>query len=314
MIVNPPKKPKILCIDDEPDVLKALIRTLRTDFEVLTAESAEEGLGILDKNADISVLLSDFNLKGLSGGDFLRIARNKAPNAVRALLSGHIDLKQMSDSINRAEIHRLILKPWDNDYLIIQMKEALIAHSILVEKDLLRQLAITDPVTGLTNHRYFQETLQREWLHSKSKNFTSPLSLFMIDIDNFKSCNDRYGHLAGDQILAEIADRMNATKKGNESLSRYGGEEFALLLPNTESTDAHSRADSLRQQIAASPISLDKGINHALTVSIGVATQTKRQEFSRPADLIAAADTALYQAKKFGRNCTAVATSTHDRN
>lgn len=304
--------PKILCVDDESDVLDALTRLLRHDFTVLKAESAEEGLRILDQFPDISIILTDYSLSGISGRAFLQQAKRKSPETVRAIISGRIDIKEMSDSINREEIHRFILKPWDNQYLLIQMKEALLSHSILQEKNRLHHLAITDPITGLTNHRYFQEALKKEW--KQNQKLGQCLSLLMLDIDHFKACNDLYGHLVGDQILAEVARRMEAHKRAIDVLSRYGGEEFALILPNTTLSQAQLRAEMIAQGIATKSFHLGDRLQHSLTLSIGIATQSTHGEYLNPSALIAAADSALYQSKHQGRNKIILANPTLDRN
>ncbi|MCB0366770.1 MAG: diguanylate cyclase [Bdellovibrionaceae bacterium] len=305
-------KPKILCVDDERAVLEALRRLLRSDFRVVTAESGEEALNLLESHPDLAVILSDYRMEGLSGIELLRRSRSIVPNAVRAILSGQIELKQISEAINRAEIHRLILKPWDNEYLRIQMQEAVLTHSTLVEKNQLRQLAITDPVTGLTNHRYFQERLQDLW--RKGLTPQHPMSLLMIDIDNFKSVNDKYGHLAGDQVLAEVAERLVSSIGDSDSVSRYGGEEFSLILTDTDSGGAGQRADKIRQAIESEKFTIANSQQATLTVSIGVTTYPGAISLERPTDLIAQADHALYRAKNQGRNQVLIYDPTLDRN
>lgn len=303
---------KILCVDDETSVLEALKRLLRNDFEVITATCGEDGLKLLENHQDVAIVLSDFRMEGMSGAQFLHRCREMVPNAIRAILSGQIDLKQISEAINRAEIHRLILKPWDNDYLVIQMKEALLSHGVRLEKDRLLQLAITDPVTGLTNHRYFQEKLQELWKRDPSTEH--PLSLLMIDIDNFKSVNDDFGHLAGDHVLAQVADRLRHLTKERESISRYGGEEFSLILPDTDLTSARQRADQIRHCIAEQPFTVPDSPPIALTVSVGVAVYPHQVKADRPTQLISWADQALYRAKHQGRNLVVVSDPTLDRN
>lgn len=305
-------KPKILCVDDEPSVLEALRRLLRSDFNVLTAESGEEALKLIEQNADLAVVLSDYRMEGLSGVELLRRSRTLVPNAVRAILSGQIELKQISEAINRAEIHRLILKPWDNEYLRIQMQEAILTHGTLVEKNHLRQLAITDPVTGLTNHRYFQERLQELWRQDVSSQH--PLSLLMIDIDNFKSVNDGFGHLAGDRVLSQMAERLRSQISEGQSVSRYGGEEFSLLLPGCPREDARQKADRIRKAVECEMFSVPNSPPISMTVSIGVATYPGQSRLERATELIAQADQALYRAKNQGRNQVLAYDPTLDRN
>ncbi len=295
-------KAKILCVDDEPGVLQSLDRLLKDQFEVLTANSPEEALKILDHSAGVAIILSDYRMPQMNGVDFLKAARLKQPHAVRALLSGQIDIHQISEAINRAEIHRFILKPWENEVLKIQMLEALQAHHSLEEKARLRYLAITDPVTGLTNHRFFQDKIREMILNSKNENF----SLVMIDVDHFKSYNDRYGHPEGDRLLAEIADLIRQTGSESSYVSRYGGEEFAALLPTMDLGRAQVWAEQVRSRIESHIFAGPNSRRAYVTISLGLASFPKCGKTAE--ELITSADHALYQAKSLGRNQTAVIT------
>ena len=289
--------PQILCVDDEPDILDSLERTLRRRFKVLTAPSAKEGLEILEKNKEISVIISDHILGDDRGVDFLVATRKVNPETSRVLLSGQIDMKAIEEAINTAKIHKFILKPWENDELLIQVLEAHKAHKSLVEKEKLKKLSITDPVTQLTNHRFFQEKIRLEW--EKSLKSQNPLSLVMIDIDHFKKFNDRFGHPEGDRFLQLGADTLQESIPNKASLSRYGGEEFALILPEMSSPEALSTAEKLRNAI------LDTSFkNYPLSISLGVATSPDHA--SSVDELIISADQSLYQAKRRGRNQTVV--------
>lgn len=296
-------KPKILCVDDEPGVLEALSRLLKGDFEVLTANSAQSGRMLVAEHPDMAVVLSDFRMPNESGIDFLKSIRNSHPETVRAILSGQMDTQQLMDAINRVEIHRFILKPWENEYLKLQLLEALQAHQTLKESGRLRHLAITDPVTGLTNHRYMQERLRVEVAAAQQN--SKPFSLIMIDVDHFKSYNDRYGHPEGDRLLADIADLLTHFIRPIGSASRYGGEEFVLQLPGFDLTQAQAQAEKLRAKIEQHAFRGPKGRRAYVTVSIGVASFP--QNGATPAQLIEAADRALYQAKRQGRNQIAAA-------
>ncbi|MEK7355906.1 MAG: response regulator, partial [Bdellovibrionota bacterium] len=153
----PPIKPKILCIDDESSILAALARLLSPDFVVLSATSTDQARELLDHHRDVAIVLTDHSMPGESGVRFLRYVQTAAPDAVRAILSGRVDVESMAEAINTAQVHRVILKPWDNDILRLQMMEALASHGLLREKRELERLSITDPVTQVRNHRYFQD-------------------------------------------------------------------------------------------------------------------------------------------------------------
>ncbi len=163
--------------------------------------------------------------------------------------------------------------------------------------EVLEQLSITDGLTKLHNHRYFQEALLRE---SKRADRTSlPLSLILIDIDHFKCWNDRLGHAAGDEILRMLADVMNTTVRETDELARYGGEEFALIAPDTDLEGAMQLAEKVRSEVAATSFfSGPPAERECVTVSIGVAAYQGDRR-----DLFGRADRALYRAKAGGRDC-----------
>lgn len=289
--------PKILCVDDEESILDSLERTLRRRFQVLTAHSIEMALARIQANPDISVIISDHIIGNSRGVDFLVQTIQTIPEASRVLLSGQIDMKAIEEAINSAKIHKFILKPWENDQLLLQAVEAFRIHNRLVEREKLKKLSITDPVTQLTNHRFFQEKIRLEW--DKHKRKERPLTLIMIDIDHFKKFNDRFGHPEGDRYLQLVAETLQNLSPPLGSLSRYGGEEFALVLPETTSKEALRVAESLRTSILETSFK-----DYPLSISLGVATAPEHA--ASVDELIISADQSLYQAKRRGRNQTVV--------
>ena len=168
-----------------------------------------------------------------------------------------------------------------------------IANQELVAMNaMLSQAAITDSLTGLRNHRAFQESLMN--LVQMAERYGQPLSLIMLDIDYFKQFNDRFGHPAGDELLRQVASLLRQSARAYDVVARYGGEEFAILLPNTDLNEAIRVAERLRQQIAAL-----QNPHAPITASFGVASYRRG---SAPATLLYEADTALYEAKRRGRN------------
>ncbi len=166
--------------------------------------------------------------------------------------------------------------------------------------EILEQLSITDGLTKLHNHRYFQEHLAREV--KRADRTADPLTLVLIDIDHFKLWNDRLGHSGGDEILRRIAEIMLDVTRETDLLARYGGEEFALLLPDTEIDGAVRLGEKIRETVAETQFLIDlPSEQHPLTVSVGVSAYhgDKRSFFDE-------ADQALYQAKASGRNCVVV--------
>ncbi len=153
--------------------------------------------------------------------------------------------------------------------------------------------SVTDALTGLRNRGYLEERLTEEI--SQARRYRSSMCLLMIDVDNFKSYNDSFGHPAGDTVLALVAGAFRDTLRTADVAARYGGEEFAILLPHTASDEAAAIAERIRKRIEHTSFP-----ERSVTISIGIASYSN--EFEEPKDWITAADMALYEAKHHGRN------------
>ena len=173
----------------------------------------------------------------------------------------------------------------------------------------LATMALTDGLTGLANRRAFDETLEREWKRTLREG--SQLSLLLIDIDNFKALNDRYGHQVGDDYLRTISAALKGAVGATDTVARYGGEEIAVIIPSAGSAEAIETAERLRAAIESLQLP-HEGNPEAVgwaTASIGAATALARQggTIKMPESLLLAADNALYKAKQGGRNRVATA-------
>jgi diguanylate cyclase (GGDEF)-like protein len=177
----------------------------------------------------------------------------------------------------------------------MQSQEAL--HEAL---NRLEEISLKDGLTNVANRRCFDETLEREWNRATRTQHT--LSLLLIDIDYFKSLNDRYGHPHGDQCLIEIAAALQSVlTRSGDLLARYGGEEFAVILPSTDMNGAKLVANRLQEVVRSLNIQNETPIGSFTTISMGIALY-QFPEAGSPAILIKASDQALYMAKQNGRN------------
>jgi diguanylate cyclase (GGDEF)-like protein len=235
-------------------------------------------------------------------------------------------LSQGAQRIAEGQVHYQIPLPANNDDelgLLTRafngMMEKLRNNQLEIEQDRLRlaekneelqqaneilaQLSITDGLTKLHNHRYFQDHLTREIKRvSRTK---QPLSLILLDIDDFKLLNDTHGHAAGDEVLVALAAIMNDSARESDLIARYGGEEFVILMPNTDLAGAVHLAEKIRMTVESTRLIIGDGMKPIeITISLGVALfdGSRREFFSE-------ADRSLYQAKAAGKNCVIIAGS-----
>lgn len=285
---NPTLK-KLLIVDDEKSTCDSLERLFRKDFEILSFQDTDSALSTCLTNSP-DIIITDYQMPKMTGLKFLAETQKICPTAVRVLLSGHLEINQLIDAINLGLVHRVFLKPWDNQVLKLSVLESVQLSEILKEKQTLQNLSITDAVTGLTNHRYFQERLSEEL--ARSSRHPSHFCLLMIDVDHFKNYNDRFGHPAGDKLLKQLAESLKGSLRSIDSVSRYGGEEFAIILPETSEPEGILVAERLLSTVPQ-------------PISIGLSSYPKNGQIKH--DLISKADQALYLAKQTGRNKLIVA-------
>jgi diguanylate cyclase (GGDEF)-like protein len=247
-----------------------------------------------------------------------------AYKVTRAIMQPIAALSEGAQRITEGHVNYQIPLPANNDdelglltRTFNDMMEKLRASQVEIEQDRIRlaekneelqhaneilsQLSITDGLTKLHNHRYFQDHLTREIKRvSRTK---QPLSLILLDIDDFKLLNDTHGHSAGDDVLVSLAGIMNDSARESDLIARYGGEEFAILMPNTDLAGAVHLAEKIRMAVETTRLIIGDNLRPIeITISLGVALyHGNRREF------FAEADRALYRAKAAGKNCVIIA-------
>ena len=178
------------------------------------------------------------------------------------------------------------------------LEKARIRREVAEAQVRMAEMATKDTLTGLYNRRFLMEALDREV--ARAKRYESNLAFCMIDLDHFKRVNDNFGHTAGDKVLAEIGDMLKKSFRKSDILSRYGGEEFAIIMPHVREGEARDACERFRKMVASHQFE-DNALQLKMTVSAGLASYDKVTEQS-PMGLVKAADQALYQAKDHGRN------------
>ena len=245
------------------------------------------------------LILMDMYLPECSGDDLARVVRqlDAFVGIPIVFLSVEDDFDRQLNAIGRGG-DEFLTKP-------IKPAQLLAAVSGRIERyRILRTLMVQDSLTGLNNHSRLQQLLESEVARALRED--TRLAIAMIDIDHFKNVNDTYGHPTGDRVLRTLARFVRQSQRQTDIVARYGGEEFAIVMPNTDETDAMAVIDRLRSRFATLVHEGEKGETFQVTFSAGVATLGGR---NNARELLLAADDALYRAKEQGRNCVVPATS-----
>lgn len=287
--------PIVLVVDDSPLVHRLLKARLRDEtIELHHAHSGEEALEFIYSH-DVATVLLDLSMPGMDGFEVLRDLGGKESTAHVPIivLSGQQDSqdKIMAFALGAMDY---ITKPFDLAELRARMRSALRIHRLV---RMLNERAQLDGLTGLWNRSHLDERLIQ--LVSSAERSNRPMSLALLDLDHFKSINDNYGHPAGDAALQGAAEIISKTARGSDIACRYGGEEFAILMPETTPDQARTLCERIRETIEARhwPSHPDRKI----TVSIGVCGAEGSTGVAAK-QWLEQADAALYQAKEGGRN------------
>lgn len=279
----------ILLVEDDPNASLILSRRLaREGYEVRTAGTIA-GARELSKNAwDLAIL--DRHLPDGDGIDFCRELRAVAPHAYLVMFTGaSSEAEKLEGFACGADDY--VTKTAQIDELMARLRAGV--RIVELQKQLL-ELSNTDALTSLRNRRAFDERLIAAFEHARR--YERPLSLAIVDVDHFKAINDEHGHDMGDAILRKVANTIGANTRQTDFAARVGGEEFAILLPETALFEALQFGEKLRASVASEPI-----LAQRVTVSIGIAS-FPHSTVPGTAELFRAADQALYRAKVNGRN------------
>ncbi|MDX6614429.1 MAG: hypothetical protein QOD75_3615 [Blastocatellia bacterium] len=286
-------KPQILVVDDEPDKRTLLQVALQmAGYEVRLAENGAEGWAAIESNPP-DLIVTDVMMPLMDGYELARRVRANTQTRFIPMIIQTAARDAAADLRLGAEAGALgyITDPTDLDLLLARARTLLDFKSYL---DSCEEAAFTDHLTGLANRRRFERQLEREV--ERTRRFGRPFCLLMLDIDHFKLVNDTHGHEAGDEVLRHLAKVLQEGTRGIDLAARIGGEEFAVILTETELSSGIEVTERLRAAIEGSEIPGRPRI----TASFGLA------EFPRSAntaqELFAVTDAAMYEAKSQGRN------------
>ena len=296
---------QVLLVEDSAVYRKLIGGHLQSwGFEAILAETGAKAAEILDQLTAPKLVLLDWVLPDIEGIELCRRVRAKTSSGgyvYMILLTGKEGRQNMLEAL-AAGADDYLGKPFDEAELkarllagkrILQLQDELVAA-----RESMREAATRDSLTGLFNRAEIFSMLEREL--ERSRRERKPLSVVLADIDHFKKVNDSHGHLFGDETLREIAIRLQSKLRPYDGVGRYGGEEFLLVLPACDYSGAAERANELRQAIASVPV-ISGGVEKSITMSMGIAV-SECIGIKEVEALVSRADSALYMAKRRGRN------------
>lgn len=288
-------KPLILIVEDSSVNSRLCEKLLnKNGYETAVCTDGESAIEFVNTNSPDLILL-DIVMPGIDGYEFCRTMKNnpKIKHTPVIFLSAMNDEESIIKGFDSGAVD-FITKPFRHQELIARTK----THVELKRaKEKLLRMAITDGLTGLVNRRYFMGRLLHEY--ERIKRYGSIFTVLMIDLDYFKNINDTHGHQAGDAVLQRVSDVMKSTLRLSDIIGRIGGEEFAIILPETELSAGMIIGERIRKQVEALVVSY-KECRLKITISIG-ASPSSENDLSID-DVIQRSDSALYRAKENGRN------------
>ncbi|SFJ60842.1 diguanylate cyclase [Planctomicrobium piriforme] len=286
----------ILIADDDPLSLRRLQHYLTAwGYDVICAGDGLQAWNLLQANDDLRLAILDWQMPGLDGVEICRKLRTEQPARFiyLMLLTSKSDRRDIAAGIE-AGADDYLRKPLDEHELAVRLRVA--RRIVDFHAELIKQSA-HDALTGVWNRKAIFDLLHKELGRAARAN--AAVSVVMADIDHFKSINDTQGHQGGDRVLRDVARRLAACLRPSDAVGRYGGEEFMIVLPGCDLSEAAGAAERLRREIADSEFGSVCGTLQ-VTVSLGAASSIG-QCFDAE-DLVREADAALYRAKRGGRN------------
>jgi len=286
---------KILVVEDDVTISKLFFEFLtKSGFETKTAISAEAAEEILNIE-EMNIVITDIVLPGIDGIQFTKNVRKKRNTEV-IVMTGYSSEYSYEDAI-KSGASDLIFKPVKLNELVLRINRVLRERFLLDQRDKmikqLQRLAIEDPLTGLFNSRYLFDQLDKEM--NRAKRYLHPLSLMFIDIDKFKSINDAYGHMIGDKVLSQIANRLKDCLRSNDTAYRFGGDEYTIILPETTLPEAKLVAGRIINKFDHDCLTINDKGTAKISLSIGI---TEYQINEGIEQLLHRADVTMYEAKQ----------------
>jgi len=297
--------PCLLLVEDSQITTALITRYLSGAYQVRHARDGEDAWHTLETDSGVGLVITDINMPRLNGHQLLVRIRKTSHVRIRHLPV--IVMTTAEDNVDRNlaflnGANDFITKPIDEMELQarvnVHYKLARTIRELEESRRALAEQATTDPLTRLANRRAFFDRGNQQL--SIARRYKTDLSVLLLDIDFFKKVNDTYGHQAGDDVLIAIANTLTRMTRAEDIVARLGGEEFVVLLPDTNPLGAAVLAERIRAAVAAEPISLG-GSARSITASIGVASFLI-ESVDTLDQLLSVADKRLYLAKQNGRN------------
>lgn len=297
---------RVLIAEDDPVSRRVLQAHLtKWNYEVVVTRDGQEAWDALQAADCPNLAILDWMMPSMDGVEVVRQLRAKATSSyVYVLLLTAKGQKEDIVAGLEAGADDYLTKPFDAQELQARLRTGRrildLQSELLAAHEALRNEATHDHLTGVWNRAGILDILQREC--ARMARTKGRIAVIMADIDHFKAVNDTYGHLAGDDVLREVCRRMQTAVRSYDSIGRYGGEEFIVVLPDSEVLSGAEQAERLRKGVGAKPVETS-GAAIPVTLSLGVAIMSQDQVDGYQS-LLRIADAALYRAKESGRNRT----------